>query len=67
MPRPDSVTTAITMPAQAQAVATPSAFLAPSTNASIRFSQPRQPRVDRRSAATGKQASVPSSAAMGAL
>ena len=41
MPSPDSVTTAMTMPAQAQAVATASELRAPSTKASMKFSQLR--------------------------
>ena len=67
MPRPDSVTTPIMMPAEAQASATASEFLAPSTIASMTLGSVTLPRVDLRSAATGKQASVPASAASGAL
>ena len=67
MPRPDSVTTPTTMPAAAQASATDSVLRAPSTMAPIRFSKVTLTRVDLRSAATGKQDSVPASAAIGAL
>ena len=54
------------MPAQAQASATASVFLAPSIIASTTFAAVTCSRVMARSAATGKQASVPASAASGA-
>ena len=67
MPSPDSVTTAITTPAAAQAIATDSAFLAPSTQAAIRFETSHSGASICAAAATGKQASTPASAAIGAL
>ena len=67
MPSPESVTTPIMMPAEAQASATASEFLAPSAIASMILVSVTLTRVDLRSAATGKQASVPASAASGAL
>ncbi len=67
MPSPDRVTTPIMMPAEAQASATGSEFLAPSTIASMTLDSVTLTRVDLRSAAAGKQASVPASAASGAL
>lgn len=67
MPRPDSMTTPMMMPAQAQASATVTALRAPSAIASMTFFQVTLPRVDGRSAATGKHSRVPTRAAIGAL
>jgi hypothetical protein len=67
MPAPVSDTTPMMIPAHAQASATGSALRAPSIIASTTLRSVTFTRVEARSAATGKHASVPASAASGAL
>src|SRR6185312_12629762 len=66
MPRPVMVTQPMTMPAQAQAIATDSVLRAQSTSASNTLRQPIPPRVLARSSAIGMQVSAPASAHNGA-
>ena len=66
MPRPVIVTQPMTMPAQAQAIATASVLRAPSTSASSTLRQPIPARVVARSSAIGMQDSAPASAQSGA-
>ena len=66
MPSPVMVTQPITMPAQAQAIATASVLRAPSTSASSTLRQLMPARVVARSSAIGRQASAPTSAQSGA-
>ena len=66
MPSPVSEMTPMTMPAQAQAMATERASRAPPCSASITVRQPMPARVERRSSATGRHDSAPTSAHSGA-
>ena len=67
MPSPVSEITPITMPAQAQAMATESASRAPPSSASTTVRQVIPSRVLRRMRATGSVAMVPTRAQSGAL
>ena len=66
IPSPVIVTQPITMPAQAQAIATASVLRAPSTRASSTLRQPMPSRVVARISAIGMQVSAPASAQRGA-
>ena len=66
MPSPVIVTQPMTMPAQAQAIATASVLRAPSTSASSTLRQRMPARVLLRSSATGRHDSAPASAQRGA-
>ena len=59
MPSPVMVTQPMTMPAQAQAMATDSVFLAPSSSASSTLRQVMPSRVALRSSAIGRHISAP--------
>ena len=66
IPSPVMVTQPMTMPAQAQAIATESVLRAPSMSAPTTFCQPIPARVRARSSAIGMHVSAPTSAHNGA-